>query len=243
MFPPGFSLPWGGPAPRSPPPWAQIGREGPRLCIFHQLQACLDAGHRVTVPWPLKGLFSRKESDCCACRTAVTCAFPLGGLERGCCQSREVGYLGGGRGKARGDRPEPRRPASARIPSTSPAADTIKPQCFTLVRCKGRRCVTKTWVPAAHFADGSRCLSRKEALLIWERKLGTALEILGVSGGRGAVVFLRPWKLAARPGRQSRGPPLRRGSCRGVPASRSARPTAVTVRSVGRLPWGGPISP
>lgn len=55
------------------------------------------------------------------------------------------------------------------------------------MRFKGRRCVTETRVPAACFVGRSCHLSRKEALLIWERKLGTVLEALSVLGGRG------PW--------------------------------------------------
>lgn len=60
------------------------------------------------------------------CRISLASGFQFWGLERACCQSREVGPVGGGLGHGMWGPPELRCPAFTRIPSISPAADTIR---------------------------------------------------------------------------------------------------------------------
>lgn len=59
-----------------------------------------------SVPWPRKGLCSRGRSWTAPRAGLQSClVFRLGAPERGCCQSREEGYVAGGWGRVRGDRP------------------------------------------------------------------------------------------------------------------------------------------
>lgn len=59
--------------------------------------------------------------------------------------------------------------------------------------------------PSGLFCQQICCLSRKEALLIRERKFGTALETVHVPGGRGPEAPFQLRKRPARAGRSMRG--------------------------------------
>lgn len=115
-------------------------------------------------------------------------AFPLGGLERGCCPSGEAGCRGGGTARAP-------RSALHTVPPAGPAAGAITLR-DSLQRVRGRASCYENAGPLARCAGRSCCLSRREARRIWERKLGAASAALG-GEDRG---FLQLWQPAPRAG-------------------------------------------
>ena len=126
---PSRPLPWGGPAPQ---PARDLGtghlgraRDSAFPASARRNQMRGPGGNCSLAP---RGtVFSGKELDGSPCRTAVLSGFPFGGPGEGVLSIKRGGICRWGLGAGRAGIGRAAPSAFTRIPSTGPAADTIKP--------------------------------------------------------------------------------------------------------------------